>query len=398
MTVWVCRRRRLRRRSARRTARWRCGCTPTATVTTLTQRTRFAPHSVSLRNSINLSFSFPSPHQQFKAIGEAYDVLSDPDRRAAYDANGSAGLAARGFQARPAADVFASFFGGRAFADIFPADGAAPAPPAGADIVTALPVTLEELYAGATRHALVCRAAVCPACAGAGCRACGARGTVPQRVRVAVRIEPGMRDGQRVVVPGTGDEQKPPGATPGATTGDAVFVLRTKPHALFVREGADLRLVRRVPLAAALAGRVAVAFPHVSGRTVVAHTPEAHVVCPGETLVLAALGMPVWRRPYRCGDLRVVFDVVFPCDRALAPCRAALLAALAGVQDAGDAVDDAGVAAALAAGAQEATMCEHPAGDTPRRAEAYDDDGDGDEDAQQDYTGSSFDASRCAQQ
>lgn len=333
-------------------------------------------------------------------------MLSDPDRRAAYDASGRAGLAARGFQARAPADVFASFFGARAFADVFAApDGTAPAAAAaGADIVAALPVTLEELYAGATRHAVVCRAAVCAACAGAGCRACAARGTLPQRVRVAVPIEPGMCDGQRVVVAGAGDERPPAAggsAGPAAgAAGAAVFVLRTAPHALFVREGADLRLVRRIPLAAALAGRATVAFPHVCGRTVVAHTPDAHVVCPGETLVLADLGMPVWRRPYRRGDLRVVLDVVFPCYRAVAPHRAALLAALAGAQDAADAVDDAAAAAALAAGAQEATMREDAAGDAPRRAEAYDADADADaaDAAQQDYTGRTFDAARCTQQ
>lgn len=333
-------------------------------------------------------------------------MLSDPDRRAAYDANGRAGLAAGGFQARPAADVFASFFGARAFADIFSTEGAgadtAGPAPRGTDIVTALEVTLEELYAGATRHAVVSRAARCSACAGrgAGCRACAGRGTTPQRVRVTVQVEPGMRDGQRIVLAGMGDDDASGSASStNATTsaGDAVFVLRTKPHALFTREGADLRLVRRLPLAAALAGGAAVAFRHVGGQTVVARTPEAHVVSPGETLALAGLGMPVWRRPYRHGDLRVVFEVVLPCWRAVAPRRAALLAALAGAQDAADAIDAADADAAVAAGAQDAALRECPEGDAPRRTEAYDAEGDDDYE-QQDYTGTSFDSSRCTQQ
>ena len=182
-------------------------------------------------------------------------------------------------------------------------------------------------------------------------------------------------------------------ADPNAAAGDAVFVVKTRPHPLLKREGADLRMTKVLTLEEALGARgsITFAFAHPSGRVVAATTPEEHVVTPGETMLLDGLGMPVWKKPLQYGNLLVVFDVRFPLYRELAPRLRALHSALEGAQEAPVCAGEVPVPPA-GSDAVFATLREPTSADARQNKEAYD------SDDEQDFHGSTFDSSRCAQQ
>jgi DnaJ-class molecular chaperone len=126
---------------------------------------------------------------QFKNLGEAYDVLSDPEKRQLYDRYGKEGLKESGYQGRSAADIFEAFFGG-GFGGMF-GGGGRHGPQKGEDIASALNVTLEDLYNGKTQRMAITRNVLCAKCNGTGtksgkeaekCRTCDGRG-----VRIVVR-------------------------------------------------------------------------------------------------------------------------------------------------------------------------------------------------------------------
>ena len=376
---------------------------------------------------------------QFKAVGEAYDVLSDPDKRALYDKNGRDGLSETGFRPRPAADVFSSFFGGRAFSDIFEttAEGGktkTPNPKRTEDTVVLLSVTLEDLYNGRTVHATTNRTVRCPSCGGSGCKPgfaarrcsgcegkgtksgtrtvgmftehqetpcpecsgrgviidqfarcpqCNGRRTVHTQQPIEVRIDPGMREGQRVTVEGFGDES----TDPNQPAGNAVFVIQTKPHPLFTRHEEDLSMPWKLTLAEALSSKAKIAFRHLNGSDIIANTPEQHVISPGETLVLADLGMPVWKA-FRHGNILITFEVVFPLYLDIDHRLPNILNLLDGVQ----APQSAPLPTGAESSAMVVTLREKSPVDERQSSEAYD------SDEEQDYRGTNFDASKCKQQ
>jgi molecular chaperone DnaJ len=249
---------------------------------------------------------------KFKEINEAYDVLKDDQKRAAYDRFGHAAFdgaagAPGGF--RPGAGGF-DF--GSGFADIFDemfgefmggrrgGSGAA----RGADMRYNLEITLEEAFQGRETRIRVptsvsCEACggsgaakgsrpvtcqtchgrgrvraqqgfftierTCPACQGAGrviedpCRPCSGSGRVRKEKTLSVTIPRGVEDGQRIRLSGEGEA-----GMNGASAGDLYIFIGVKPHALFQRDGADIHC--RVPLpmtTAALGGTVEV--PTIEG-------------------------------------------------------------------------------------------------------------------------------------
>lgn len=288
----------------------------------------------------------PDAEQQFKDVNEAYDVLRDSQKRAAYDRFGHAafsdgGGGPGGFRGgRPGPDI------GAAFSDLFDdlfgdfvgrRSGAARG--RGADLKLNISIDLETAYAGKTvsitaPSAAPCEACggtgaaggarptPCPTCAGAGkvrsqqgffeiertcptcrgrgsiiknpCTSCGGAGQVRKNRSLSVQIPAGIEDGSRIRLTGEGE----PGVQ-GGPAGDLYIFVEIKPHDLFKREGADLLCEVPVPFTTtALGGSVEV--PTLDGgRTRVAVPAGAQS---GKQLRLRGKGMPVLRST-RVGDL-----------------------------------------------------------------------------------------------
>jgi molecular chaperone DnaJ len=245
--------------------------------------------------------------ERFKQVQEAYDALSDPEKRKQYDAGGAfAGFGGFGgggrgpFAGAPGggAGGFASDLGD-IFSSVFGRSGqpgaAADQPSRGRDLETEVQLTFEQAVEGAQVSVTVPKLATCkvcggtgakpgtspitcprcggrgidsqsqglfsisqpcPQCGGAGqiiedpCRACGGTGLTEQRKRYRVTIPPGVRDGTRIRLPGKG-EDGPRGGPPG----DLYVITRVTPSPVFrQRRDADLEVVVPITIAEAVQG------------------------------------------------------------------------------------------------------------------------------------------------
>ena len=290
--------------------------------------------------------------QKFKEINEAYDVLKDDQKRAAYDRfghaafeNGGGGGAGFGGFSGGFADIFEEMFGamggGRRDA------GTARS---GSDLRYNLEIPLEDAFKGkqttvrvntfaqcescrgsgaeAGSSPATCRTCqghgrvraqqgfftierTCPTCQGAGkviekpCRSCGGQGRVRREKTLAVSIPPGVEDGTRIRLAGEGEV-----GLHGATPGDLYIFISITQHAIFQRDGANIYC--RVPIpftTAALGGSIEV--PTVEGSrtrvTVPAGTQSGH------RFRLKGKGMTVLRSPLR-GDMYVNAVVETPVN------------------------------------------------------------------------------------
>jgi molecular chaperone DnaJ len=288
--------------------------------------------------------------ERFKEAAEAYEVLSDADKRAAYDRHGHAGVQG-GVGFRSTEDIFGAFrdiFGGDFFDSLFGGGGGrrANGPPQGASLRCALELSFDEMAEGVERTISLKRRETCETCRGTGsrdgkpptpCRVCGGRGQVqtsqgffsvrrtcpqcggegvtiaapcvtcrgegltPARREIRVRVPAGIEDGSILRVRGEGE----PGPRGGAR-GDLHCEIRVGEHPLFQRDGADLHVEVPVPLStAALGGEVDV--PTLAGASVVKVPPAT---APGSLIRIRGEGLP---RPEASGrgDLyvRVAYDV-----------------------------------------------------------------------------------------
>jgi len=297
----------------------------------------------------------PNAEEKFKEAAEAYEVLSDADRRATYDRYGHDGLRSGGYSPNfegfgSVADIFEAFFGGGgAFSSAF--GGGAGGPAQGGDIAVASEITLAEAAAGAsidvafdavarcehchgngaepgtpietcpkcqgtgqlravsrTPFGQVVRATVCDACDGDGrvaanpCHECHGRGRKVQRVKLSVDVPAGIDDGQRIRITGRGHAGEH-----GGPAGDLYAQVRVRQDPRFVRDQDDLVTV--VDVAAPLAALgTTVSVPTIDGETELEIPAGTQ---PHETLVIRGEGMPALRGRHH-GDLRVVVNVVIP--------------------------------------------------------------------------------------
>ena len=302
----------------------------------------------------------PDAEEQFKEAAEAYEVLSDAERRATYDRYGRDGLRSSGYSSNfegfgSINDIFEAFFGGGGaggFGSMFggaTAGGPAQGGDVGADVRITLAQAAQETEAKVAYDAVVvcdhCHGngaepgtpiETCPTCQGSGqlrtvarspfgqvvravvCDRCGGEGKIPQepchvcsgrgrrveRVSVSVKVPPGIDDGQRIRVPGRGHAGEH-----GGPAGDLYVQVHVARDERFVRDGRDLVTV--VDVAAPLAALgTTVVVPTIEGETELEIPAGTQ---PHETLSLRGEGMPDVQRPNRRrGDIRVVVNVVIP--------------------------------------------------------------------------------------
>jgi len=293
--------------------------------------------------------------QRFKDACEAYEVLKDEQKRAAYDRFGHAAFEGPSGTRGPAGDgnfgagfadifeeMFGDFMGGRR------QGGGANL--RGNDLRYNLEITLEDVFKGKQNQLRVSTLATCevckgngaeagsrpincptchgsgrvraqqgfftlertcPACHGAGrvienpCRACGGQGRVQKEKTLSVSIPAGVEDGTRIRLAGEGEA-----GLRGGGPGDLYIFLSVKPHRLFQREGANIHI--RVPVTlpvAALGGVVEV--PTIDGSRTRVTIPTG--TQPGHQLRLKGKGMSVLRSTHR-GDMYVEVDVETPVN------------------------------------------------------------------------------------
>jgi molecular chaperone DnaJ len=298
----------------------------------------------------------PEAEEKFKAAAEAYEVLSDAERRRTYDAYGHEGLRSGGFDPRSASsfgsidDILQAFFGGGG-GDAFGFGGGGRA--AGADILVAVEVDLEEVASGVRREISFDAVGACEHCHGNGaepgtpitacercdgagqlrrvartpfgqmvqgvtCDACGGAGKIPetpcaecagsgrsrgQRTQ-AVEIPAGIESGQRLRVAGAGHA-----GGSGAPAGDLYVEVEVGEDERFQRDGTDLISVVSIPATEAMLG-TAVTVPTLEDEREI---EVAAGTQPGHEEVLRGAGLPRLGGRRR-GNQRVVFNVIVPTN------------------------------------------------------------------------------------
>lgn len=242
---------------------------------------------------------------RFKQICEAYDVLSDPQKRQIYDQFGEEALKsgvsqpqAYGFRynSRNPDEIFNEVCGGGGGTSPFHpgesfyrADGP---PRKAAPVENKLPCSLEELFSGSKRKMRISRNVLDPS---------GKTKTVEEIL--TIDIKPGWKKGTKITFPEKGHEQ------PNIIPSDLIFVIEEKPHGIYKRDGNDLVVNRRISLVDALAGTT-ISLPTLDGRTLT--IPVTDVIKPGYEMVVPREGMPIVKEPGNKGNLRIKFDVKFP--------------------------------------------------------------------------------------
>jgi len=270
-----------------------------------------------------------SAETKFKQVNEAYEVLSDKEKRSKYDQFGDQWqyadqFAKAGGQQAPFWDFsqggdtrfhFAGDDLGSLFDDLLRGSGAQTfrrraQPRKGQDIEHPVEVTLEEAYHGATRTLSLQSEEPCSSCRGTGriqsvpCSVCRGSGVVSKVKRLEVKIPAGVRDRSRVRMVGKGGS-----GYGGAKSGDLYLVVSVKAHKLFERRGGDLHVEVPVPLTVAvLGGEVDVPTP--KGKLALKIPSETQN---GRAFRLKGQGMPHLGNSSR-GDLLAKVKVVLPTN------------------------------------------------------------------------------------
>jgi DnaJ-class molecular chaperone len=269
--------------------------------------------------------------EQFKKVQEAYDVLSDPERRRNFDQFGDPNGAPQGppggFPGGFPADIFAQMFG-----------GGQRGPVRRANHEHVINISLEDAYRGITKNIRIGIARPCFDCMKV-CKACGGQGKIQQNVNMGpfsqmfahpcghcnqvgkissgcavcnhqkvrhenlnfeFKIPPGVGDGFAAQVRGMGEQaQVPTGEEPG----DLILIVKVNSHPEFMRQGDDLIWIQKISFENSVNG-VVLTCPHFDGPIEI-DTGKWGVIDPRKDYVVPGKGMPG-------GKLRCAFDIQYP--------------------------------------------------------------------------------------
>ncbi|XP_068634075.1 chaperone protein dnaJ A6-like [Aristolochia californica] len=293
--------------------------------------------------------------EKFKELAQAYEVLSDPEKREMYDQYGEDALKdgmGPGSSSHSPFEIFEHLFGG----GFGGGNSRGRRQKTGEDVVHSLKVSLEDLYNGTSKKLSRSRNVLCPNCKGKGsksgasgtcygCRGSGVKistrqiglGMIQQMQHVCpeckgsgefiserdrcmlckgnkvtkekkvleVYVEKGMKHDQKIVFEGEADE------APDTVTGDYIFVLQQKEHPKFKRNYDDLFVEHTLSLTEALCG-FQFALTHLDGRRLLIKSNLGEVVKPGQNKAINDEGMPHHQRPFMKGRLYIQFNVEFP--------------------------------------------------------------------------------------
>jgi len=296
----------------------------------------------------------PDEGDKFKLISQAYEVLSNPEKRRQYDLGGEQSLKEGGHDMggfSSPMDIFDMFFGGGF-------GGRRSRERKGKDVVHQLSVTLDELYNGVVRKLSLQKNVICDKCEGRGgkkgavetctscrgtgvmirtqplgpgmvqqiqmmcsdcsgqgsrinakdrCRTCQGRKVIRDRKILEVHVDKGMTDGQKIVFGGEGDQE------PGLEPGDIIIVLDEKEHEVFKRSGHDLVMRMNIELVEALCGFTKVIHT-LDNRDLVFQSVVGDVIKHGDVKCIASEGMPRYKNPFEKGRLILQFAVAFPAS------------------------------------------------------------------------------------
>ncbi|MGB5278661.1 MAG: J domain-containing protein [Gammaproteobacteria bacterium] len=308
----------------------------------------------------------PEAETRFKEIAEAYAILSDPKKRADYDARGFAGVS--GFSAEDLfsgidfGDIFGDggfgfdLGGGGLFGDLFRRHRRPRGPTKGGDLEVRLVVPLEKINTGGDETVRFNRPVICPSCHGSGakpgtaprqcaacngtgqqvttrkeskeqgtisfqqittcpvchgqgtfidhpCENCNGSGEINQEDKLKVTIPAGVDEGTALRIPGHGL----PSSDPSGPPGDLYVVVRSKPDSRFERHGADLWRVEHIEIPDAVLG-TKIQIPTLDGQVEVKIPAGSQ---PDEVLRLKGKGLPVFGAPMR-GNLNIRLQVHIP--------------------------------------------------------------------------------------